>query len=66
MLQYFSFEKGGHAKAKIEKQTTSPESSQINIIEMQRKKHRFTNFNLKMQKGFKKGLLKLLKGYRDL
>ena len=33
---------------------------------MQRKKHRFTNSSLKMQKGSRKDLLKILKSYRDL
>ena len=50
----------------MEKQPASPESSQIDIIEMQRKKCRSVNFNLKMQKGLKKDFLKILKGYEDL
>ena len=33
---------------------------------MQRKKHRFINFNLRMQEEFREGLLKILKGHRDL
>ena len=66
VLQYLPLKKGGQAEARAEKQATSPESSQIGAIGMQRKKHRFMNSNLEMQKEPKEGLLKLLKGYRDL
>ena len=65
MLQYLHLRKGGKTKIRTEKQSASPKSSQINAIQIQRKKHRFTNFNLKMQKR-SKGLLKILKNYRDL
>ena len=65
MLQYLHLREGGKAKARAEKQSASPESSQIDAIQIQRKKHRFINFNLKMQKRFK-GLLKILKSYKDL
>ena len=66
VLQYLPLEKGGQTEARAKRQATSPESSQIDAIGIQRKKYRFMNFNLKIQKRFKKHLLKLLKGYRDL
>ena len=50
----------------MEKQTASPESSQIGAIGMQRKKHRSINSSLGIQEGSKEGLLKILKGYEDL
>ena len=65
MLQYLPLRKGGQAEARAEKQVTSPESSQIDAIQIQRKKHKFINSSLKMQEG-PKGLLKILKGHRDL
>ena len=66
VLQYLWLEKEGKAKARAEKQLTSSESSQIDAIKMQRKKCRSANFNLRMQKGSKKGLLKILKDHEDL
>ena len=66
VLQYLQLEERVKAKTKAEKQSTSPESSQIDTIEMQRKEHRFTNLSLKIQKRPREGLLKILKGYEDL
>ena len=66
MLQYLHLREEEKAEVRAEKQSTSPESSQIGIIGMQKKKYRFTNLNLKMQKESRKGLLKILKGYRNL
>ena len=66
VLQYLPLEKGGQTEARVEKQATSSESSQIGAIGMQRKRHRSANSSLEMQKGLKKGLLKLLKGHGDL
>ena len=66
VLQYLPLKKKGQAEARAEKQTASPESSQIDAIGMQKKRHRFMNFSLKMQKGFRENLLKLLKSHEDL
>ena len=66
MLQYLCLKEDGKAEAKTEKQSASPESSQINAIGMWKKKHRFTNPSLRIQKGSKKCLLKILKGHRNL
>ena len=66
MLQYLQLEEEGKAEARAEKQPASSESSQIDIIEMWRKKCRSVNPSLKMQEGSRKGLLKILKGHRDL
>ena len=66
MLQYLHLKEREKVKARVEKQSASPESSQFGAIEMQKKKHRFTNLNLKMQKESREGLLKILKGHRDL
>ena len=66
VLQYLQLKEKGKVKARVKKQPASSESSQIDIIEMQKKKCRSANFNLKMQKRFKEGFLKILKGHRDL
>ena len=66
VLQYLWLEEGGKAKARVEKQPASPESSQISTIEMRKKKCRSINPNLGMQKRPREGLLKILKGYEDL
>ena len=66
VLQYLCLRKGGQAETRVEKQTASPESNQIDTIEMQRKKHKFINFNLRIQKRLKKGLLKILKNHKNL
>ena len=66
VFQYLHLEEEGKAEARVEKWLTSPESSQIGTIKMWRKKHRSANFNLKMQEGFREGLLKILKGHRNL
>ena len=50
----------------MEKWSASSESSQIDAIGIWKKKHRFVNFNLRMQKGFRKGFLKILKNYKNL
>ena len=65
-LQYLQLEERGKAEVRVEKWPASPESSQIGVIEMWRKKCRFMNFNLKMQKELKKDLLKILKSYENL
>ena len=65
-LQYLWLEKGEKTEARAEKKFTNSESSQIDVIEMQRKKYRSTNSNLRMQKGFREDLLKILKSYEDL
>ena len=65
MLQYLPLGKGGQTEARAEKQFTSPESSQIDTIWIQRKKHRSVNPSLKIQKG-PKDLLKILKSHEDL
>ena len=66
MLQYLQLEEERKAKTRTEKQSASSESSQIDVIKMQKKKCRFTNLSLRIQKRSKEGLLKILKGYRDL
>ena len=66
MLQYLQLKEGRKIKTKAEKQPANPESSQIDIIKMQRKKCRSVNLNLRMQKGSRKGLLKILKSHEDL
>ena len=66
MLQYLFLIKGKQIKVRVKKQSASPESSQIDIIGMQRKKHKFINFNLRIQKRFKEKLLKILKSYKNL
>ena len=65
-LQYLQLKERRKTEVKTEKQPASSESSQIGIIGMWRKKCRFTNSNLGMQKGPRKGLLKILKGHRNL
>ena len=66
MLQYLCLIEKEKAKVRAKKQSASPESNQIDTIEMWKKKYKFTNSNLEMQKGFREGLLKMLKSYRYL
>ena len=66
VLQYLQLKEEGKIKVKAEKWLTNSESSQIDIMRMQRKKCRSANFSLRMQKGPREGLLKILKGHRDL
>ena len=65
MLQYLPLEKGGQAETRAEKQSMSPESSQIGAIQIWRKKCRSVNPSLGMQEKLR-GLLEILKGHRDL
>ena len=65
VLQYLHLREERKTEAKAEKQSISPESSQIDTIQIWRKKHRFTNSSLKMQER-PKGLLKILKSHEDL
>ena len=66
MLQYFWFKEERKAEVRMKKWPANPESSQIGAIKMWRKKCRSVNFNLKMQKRPREGLLEILKSYEDL
>ena len=66
MLQYLQLKERGKTEARAEKWPASLESSQIGTIEMQKKKCRFTNSNLKIQKRLRERLLEILKGHGDL